>query len=123
MTGLHIVWFKRDLRVIDHRPLVDAARRGPVLPLLIIEPGFWAEADASERHYLFMRETARELDAQLVRLGQRLIVRVGDACDVLEALRQAHGIAALWSHEETGNTWTFKRDKAVAQWACGAGIA
>jgi hypothetical protein len=26
----HIVWFKRDLRVQDHRPLVEAARLGPV---------------------------------------------------------------------------------------------
>jgi deoxyribodipyrimidine photo-lyase len=33
-----LVWFKRDLRVADHRPLVEAARRGPVLPLYIVEP-------------------------------------------------------------------------------------
>jgi deoxyribodipyrimidine photo-lyase len=123
MTAPQIVWFKRDLRTVDHRPLVEAARRGPVLPLLIIEPGFWREPDASERHYLFMRETAQELDARLAGLGQRLIVRVGEACDVLEALRRSHGIAALWSHEETGNGWTFVRDKAVLSWARHHGIA
>jgi deoxyribodipyrimidine photo-lyase len=118
VTVPQIVWFKRDLRVVDHRPMVEAARIGPVLPLLIIEPGFWREPDASERHYLFMRETARDLDTQLAALGQRLIVRVGDTCDVLEALRRSHGAAGLWSHEETGNQWTFARDKAVAAWAC-----
>jgi deoxyribodipyrimidine photo-lyase len=123
MTALQIVWFKRDLRAVDHRPLVEAAQRGPVLPLLIVEPAFWREPDASERHYLFMRDTARELDAQLAALGQRLIVRVGEACDVLMELRRAHGIAALWSHEETGNAWTFARDRAVAQWARRHGIA
>jgi deoxyribodipyrimidine photo-lyase len=116
MTAPQIVWFKRDLRVVDHRPLVEAARRGPVVPLLIIEPEFWREADASERHYLFMRETARELSAQLNALGQPLIVRVGEACDVLEALRRTHGVATLRSHEETGNGWTFARDKAVLTW-------
>ena len=30
---LHIVWFKRDLRLADHRPLAEAMRLGPVLPL------------------------------------------------------------------------------------------
>jgi deoxyribodipyrimidine photo-lyase len=123
MTAPQVVWFKRDLRVVDHRPLIQAARQGPILPLLIIEPGFWREPDASERHYLFMRETALELDAQLATLGQRLIVRVGEACDVLDTLRRGHGIAALWSHEETGNAWTFVRDKAVARWARRHGIA
>ena len=38
--SVHIVWFKRDLRVHDHRPLEAAALRGPVLPLYIVEPGY-----------------------------------------------------------------------------------
>lgn len=33
MSGLHVVWFKRDLRVTDHRPLLRAAAAGPTLPL------------------------------------------------------------------------------------------
>ncbi len=30
---MQIVWFKKDLRVADHKPLHMAALRGPVLPL------------------------------------------------------------------------------------------
>ena len=30
-----VVWFKRDLRTQDHRPLATAAERGPVIPLLV----------------------------------------------------------------------------------------
>jgi deoxyribodipyrimidine photo-lyase len=37
---MHIVWFKKDLRVADHRPLAMAASRGAILPLYIAEPGF-----------------------------------------------------------------------------------
>ncbi len=37
-------------------------------------------------------------------------------------IHDTHGIAALWSHEETGNSWTFARDKAVAGWARANGI-
>ena len=30
-----VVWFKRDLRVQDHWPLLEAAQRGPVLCLYL----------------------------------------------------------------------------------------
>jgi deoxyribodipyrimidine photo-lyase len=119
---LQVVWFKRDLRIDDHCPLTEAARRGPVLPLYIVEPALWRELDMSGRQWMFVRESLGELDAALGRLGQPLVVRVGDAVDVLDDIRRAHGIAALWSHEETGNAWTFKRDRAVGAWARRHGI-
>ncbi|MCS7209867.1 MAG: FAD-binding domain-containing protein, partial [Fimbriimonadales bacterium] len=37
-------------------------------------------------------------------------------------IRQAHGIAALWAHQEVGNNWTFQRDKAVRRWARTHGV-
>ncbi|MGF1606085.1 MAG: FAD-binding domain-containing protein [Rhodothalassiaceae bacterium] len=124
MTGpLHIVWFKRDLRVYDHRPLVAAAARGPVLPLFIAEPGLWQQPDMAGRHWAFAAESLHALRADLARLGQPLVVRLGTAVEVLDTLRQGPGIAALWSHEETGNGWTYARDQAVARWARSHGIA
>lgn len=119
---LHVVWFKRDLRIDDHRPLTEAARRGPVLPLVIVEPGLWQEPDMSARQWAFAREALAELDAALGRLGQPLVVRVGAAVDVLDDIHRRHGIAALWSHEETGNGWTYARDLAVKAWAGAHGI-
>ncbi len=47
---MEIVWFKRDLRVHDHAPLVAACASGrPVLPLHIVEPELWQQSDASGR--------------------------------------------------------------------------
>lgn len=120
---LHVVWFKRDLRVHDHQPLAEAARRGPVLPLYVVEPGLWQQPDASARQWRFIAESLGELRAALGALGQPLVVRVGDMVDLLETIRRTRGIAALWSHEETGNGWTYARDKAVAAWARAHGIA
>ena len=35
----NIVWFKRDLRITDHAPLLAASRQEePVIPLYIVEP-------------------------------------------------------------------------------------
>jgi deoxyribodipyrimidine photo-lyase len=120
---LHIVWFKRDLRIADHRPLAGAAAAGrSVLPLYIAEPGLWAEPDMAGRHWAFIAESLAELRGDLARLGQPLVLRVGEAVPVLQALQKSHGIAALWSHQETGNAWTFERDRAVAAWCRAEGI-
>ena len=47
MAALQIVWFKRDLRIVDHQPLAAAAERGLVLPLYVVEPELWQQPDAS----------------------------------------------------------------------------
>jgi deoxyribodipyrimidine photo-lyase len=64
-----------------------------------------------------------ELRAALAALGQPLVVRVGEAVDVLEDLRQHLPVGALWSHEETGNRWTYARDRGVRGWARAHGVA
>ena len=122
MSSPQIVWFKRDLRVDDHRPLLEAAARGPVLPLYVVEPELWQQPDASERQWLFCRESLIELRQVLAALGQPLVVRVGDVVRVLDRARRQFGIDGLWSHEETGNGWTYQRDKRVAAWARANGI-
>uniref|UniRef100_UPI0018CBFDE9 deoxyribodipyrimidine photo-lyase n=1 Tax=Sandarakinorhabdus oryzae TaxID=2675220 RepID=UPI0018CBFDE9 len=120
---MEIVWFKRDLRVHDHAPLVAACASGrPVLPLYIVEPELWQQPDASGRQYGFLAECLADLDLSLAARGARLVVRVGDAVQVLHDLHAAHGISALHAHEETGNLWSFARDKAVRRWARAAGV-
>jgi deoxyribodipyrimidine photo-lyase len=125
MSGMmEIIWFKRDLRVHDHAPLVAALASGrPLLPLYIVEPELWAQPDASARQYDFLRETIADLDRSLRARGARLVIRVGNAVEVLRDLHAAHGITALHAHEETGNRWSFDRDIAVRRWARSAGVA
>ena len=113
---VNIVWFKRDLRMNDHRPLFRAAQSGPVLPLYIVEPDHWAQKDMSERQWHFVAETLSDLRELLGQQGQPLIVRIGTAVEVLEALRQRFNIRSLWSHEETGTGWARARDDAVEGW-------
>ena len=120
---LQVVWFKRDLRTVDHVPLFEAAQRGVVLPLYIVEPQLWQQPDASGRQWLFCRESLLALRDALGALGQPLVVRIGPVEAVLERAHQRLGMAALWSHEETGNGWTYDRDRRVAAWARSRGIA
>ncbi|MCC5863294.1 MAG: deoxyribodipyrimidine photo-lyase/cryptochrome family protein, partial [Gammaproteobacteria bacterium] len=55
-------------------------------------------------------------------LGQPLVVRTGEAVAILRELCARHGIRRLFSHEETGNLWTYARDRRVGAWARAAGI-
>ena len=121
-AGLQVVWFKRDFRIADHRPLARAAQAGAVLPLYIAEPDLWAQPDASARQWGFAAESLAELQQALAGLGQPLCVMTGGVVDVLQAIHARRGIAALWSHQETGNGWTYARDRAVKAWARAAGV-
>ena len=121
-THVQVVWYKRDLRVDDHRPLKQAAGRGPVLPLYVAEPSIAAGDDYRPRHWTLIREALIELRARLEMRGQPLVVRCGEMPDVLETLRQQVGPLRLWAHEETGNRHTFERDKRVRAWADEQGV-
>lgn len=113
---MQIVWFKKDLRIHDHACLVSAAQLGPVLPLYIFEPELWQQPDMSHRHYEFLIECLQDLEEELKKIGLVLVVKVGSALEVLEQISRRHHIQTLWSHQETGNGWTYDRDKAVKSW-------
>jgi deoxyribodipyrimidine photo-lyase len=122
MSDTVLLWFKRDLRLHDHPALTRAMTQGRVVPVYVIEPGYWQLADVSGRHYAFLTETLEALRTGLRARGSDLVVRLGTAVEVLEALRLATGAKVLVSHEETGNGWTYQRDREVAAWARGQGV-
>lgn len=120
--GLEVVWFKRDLRAMDNAALSAAASRGRVLPLYVVEPGYWRQPEASLRQWDFLTESLEELSQALARQGQPLIFRIGDVVEVLAAFHARHRISGLHSHEETGGGWTFARDRRVAAFCRAEGI-
>ena len=119
---INVVWFKRDLRVVDHAPLLEASRRGPVVPLYVYEPSLLDQPTADARHVDFLNECLSELDADLRALGTPLVYRHGDVVSVLGELHRSFGIESLWSHQETTDLAGFSRDNDVRAWASTHGI-
>ena len=64
-----VVWLKRDLRLSDHAALAEAAKAGPVLPLIMVEPEYWQLPDTSARQWEFWRGCMAELGREIEALG------------------------------------------------------
>ncbi|MEC7030120.1 MAG: deoxyribodipyrimidine photo-lyase [Pseudomonadota bacterium] len=117
--NLKIVWFKRDLRVSDHEPLLSALNTTTsdnLLLLYILEPEFWRQPDMSLRQYQFLLECLESLKKALNQLGMSLVIRVGDAKSIFAQIHSQSQIDCIFSHQETWNQWVSKRNKAMSSW-------
>jgi deoxyribodipyrimidine photo-lyase len=122
MTPTAIVWFKRDLRLHDHAPLVAAQAFERSLALYVIELEWLQSPEFDPRHLAFALGCVAELRESLALVGLPLIVRVGSMPQLLGDLRREFGFSHLFSHEETGPGWSYSRDEAVAAWCRLSGV-
>ena len=81
-----LVWFKRDLRVRDHAPLVEAMRFERAMGLVVIEPEWLNSAECDPQHVKFYLACVDALQRDLAALGLPLCVRVGSAVTVLSLI-------------------------------------
>ena len=118
-----IVWFKRDLRISDHKAVHEAAKLElPSLFLYIFEDELIEDEHYSERHFAFISDCLTELRMKLRSAGHDLLVLRGDCNSIFEELHQKFQISRVLSYEETGIQKTFKRDIELAKWFSQAGI-
>ncbi|MCU0866144.1 MAG: DASH family cryptochrome [Planctomycetes bacterium] len=105
---LAAVWFRRDLRVLDHGPLLAAARQGPVVCVYCVDPrelGVSREAGLPRlgaHRARFLLESLADLRDGLRRLGGELLVRRGGPEHVLPALARQLGWSQLLFHRLVG---------------------
>jgi len=95
-----LVWLRRDLRLGDHAALTEAARRGPVVAVHVLdEAAPWAPGGAS---LWWLHHSLAALQADIAAIGGVLILRRGEAVgEVLCAAAECDAAAVLWSrHDE-----------------------
>jgi deoxyribodipyrimidine photo-lyase len=117
-----LVWFKRDLRLQDHAPLVEAMHFEQRLALVVIEPQWLASPECAPQHVGFLLACISALQRDLAARGIKLVVRHGDMPQVLQDLRREFAFTHLFSHEETGPGWSYTRDLRVADWCRHQGV-
>jgi deoxyribodipyrimidine photo-lyase len=116
MEKINIVWFKRDLRLMDQEPLHEAVKAGRTLLLVyLFEPSLMAYPDSDLRHWRFVYESILELNEKLKAYGARIYIFQREAANVFEKLSSEYEIDTVFSYEETGNKLSYDRDKAMAR--------
>ncbi len=120
--AVEVVWFKKDLRVSNHRPLIEAAKRGRCLCLYVYEPEIIQSEEFDSSHLKFINQSLKDLDSSLRKRGNMLVLQCGDVPTILDQIHLEYGISGLWSHQETGNRVSYQRDLRVKSWATTNGI-
>jgi len=79
---MNVVWFKRDLRISDHLPLLTASENGEVLGIYIYEPEVIGQCDFDAIHLQFINESLIELRQRFAELGGKLAIVKGNALPI-----------------------------------------
>lgn len=119
--SIAVVWLKRDLRLTDHQPLLNAVSTGlPVLLVYCFEPILMSDPHYRPRHWQFVAESLRDMQSKLPQGA--LFCSMQSAQHTLSQLHENFGIKYIFSHQEVGLENTFARDRMIAQYCNSAMI-
>lgn len=114
---IHIVWFKRDLRLEDHEPLQRALeQKEPVLCLFVFEQLLIEDSHYSQRHWDFIKESIRDLNSALKVYETKILAINSDIISACNLISNSYQIKQVFSHQESGIQVTFDRDKAFKRY-------
>ena len=121
MRGLW--WIKRDFRIYDNQCLSTGLEEcKELLPLFCWEKNVLAHDDYSPFHLQAQWQALHELNRSLRVRGGGLLEECGEMTEVLESLHKWYRFDVLYSHQETGNLVTYRRDLLVAKWCKASGV-
>ena len=88
-----------------------------ILPIYIVEKELWRQKTYSDRQWQFCKESLIDLRNSLENIGQPLIIRTGKVIEIFDEISNKFNLKGIYSHQETGDFFTYKRDKEVRKWA------
>jgi deoxyribodipyrimidine photo-lyase len=112
-----LVWFRgKDLRVADHAPLKSALAAGPLVPLFVLDPHFFALERARElpNRIQFLLDSLESLARNLEHAGSRLVVVRGRSVDVVPRIAASLGVERVVAHRWS-EPFARLRDQRVAE--------
>ncbi|MEN9230130.1 MAG: DASH family cryptochrome [Thermostichus sp. DG02_5_bins_236] len=103
-----LLWFRSDLRLLDHEPLTAACCQGsPLIPLYCLDPRQWGQTafgfpKTGPFRSRFLLESLADLRQALRKQGSDLVVRWGYPEEVIPTLAKQWQVKAVYAHEEVG---------------------
>ena len=109
---INVVWLKRDLRLQDNEGIFTALKSGKRLLLLFVfEQVLIDDPHYSERHWNFIKESIRDMNARLRPFKSKVLAVRSDVFNAFNHIQSLYRIDSVFSHQETGLMVTFDRDR------------
>ena len=122
-STLHVLWFRRDLRLDDHPALLHACRLGPVLPLFILDPALLHHPETGAARVQLMLRQLQALDRDLRQRGSALVLRHGEPLQELLTVIRRSGARGVVAHRDSERLLGRVRDARVSRALAAEGIA
>ena len=107
----NIVWFKRDLRLVDNEALFYAHQSDlPLVLLYIFEPSVMNYDDSDVRHWRFIYESIQDLNKKLAPFNAEIYFFHNEVKSVFSEIINKFEVSTVFSHQEIGNKVTYDRD-------------
>jgi deoxyribodipyrimidine photo-lyase len=99
---VHIIWFRRDLRLTDNAALYHALREGmPVVPLFIFDRQILDRLEnKADRRVAFIHAVLEEMQQQLRAMGSSLYVAYGHPAEVFAQLLDQYKVAKVFTNHD-----------------------
>lgn len=89
----NLVWFKKDLRLLDHEPLHLAIEQSqPTLLVYLLEPIILNDYHYSQRHFDFIKQSLNELNHLLAKYKHQILVLEADAVNFFNDVTNKYNI-------------------------------
>ena len=114
---IHVVWFKRDLRLQDNEAIENAlASNKRVLFLYVFENSLMDDPHYDERHWNFIKQSIVDLNTDLKKYNTKVLCVHAEVVSAFNQIFNSYKVDTVFSHQETGLLITYNRDKEFTRY-------
>ncbi len=111
MSAPQIVWLRRDLRLADQPALHAAAQAGPVIPVYVLDDARAGDHACGGASRVWLHHSLDSLARSLGARRSRIVLRRGDAPQVLAALAHETGASCIHALRHYEPWWKEAEDE------------
>lgn len=116
-TPVSVMWFRRDLRLVDNIALNAALKSGnPVLPVFIFDKDILDELEKGDKRLTFIYNQVEQMNVLLNELGSYLEILHGRPLQSFQSLAERYHLKAIYTNGDY-EPYGLQRDSAVRSWA------
>jgi deoxyribodipyrimidine photo-lyase len=114
---IHVVWFKRDMRLQDNEAIYNALEANKrVLFLYVFENSLLEDPHYDKRHWDFIKQSIADLNTDLKKYNTKVLCVQTEVVNTFNQLFNYYKINSVFSHQETGLLITYNRDKEFTRY-------